>query len=581
MLIEVFKKLINTEPSAKTRFIFIGDNEEIMQNVTAIGYSALYLTKDKTRKNVFTLESFKEYLSAILNTGTMLQSYYFVPACFEKRINDELQAYFKRNYIEFKLSGWTLFRGKEFLGNYDRQQELEDALDAYIERFTGSRTYVNLEQFHLMDDNGKVTGVCDIAIVDYLMDTESMFVIDRILFLYQDGVFREDQNGNEVKAKIQSCLYRNEIKSTALNRIYDLLVIQTRIQRKFDEINKYPRWWINFQNGMLDVKEMVLHEHSPDYYSVNQIPHDFKLNMTADGGSETLRFLETSIPDKEDKAMLYTYIGYCMTIDASMQRFLMIKGEAGTGKSRVINLVQSIVGRENYSNISLHKLNERFYPTNLFGKLMNSCADISSAPLNSVDVIKMITGEDEIMFERKGQDADRTFKSYAKLLFSANQIPLNLDEKSNAFYRRLLILEMNVVPEVKDRELDAKLEKEIEYSVWLAVRYLRAMYKIGEIPESSNSKRLVNELYKDADSVKAWIDDCCECAAGYKSTKAELNDSYKAYCEQNDRTAHGRSAFYKNLSAKGFKEERDAKGRYVKGIRIKFEDVPDADIPFQ
>lgn len=172
------------------------------------------------------------------------------------------------------------------------------------------------------------------------------------------------------------------------------------------------------------------------------------------------------------------------------------KGEGGTGKSRLIALAEYIVGKPNYVNVSLADLNERFYPSNLFGKLMNSCADISTAPLNAVDVLKKCTGDDEIIFERKGMDANRSFRSYAKLLFSANKIPLNLDEKSNAFYRRLLILEMNVKPAKIDLRLDEKLQSEVQFSIFMAVRWLHEMYEKGRIPESENSKRLVNELYK-------------------------------------------------------------------------------------
>lgn len=73
---------------------------------------------------------------------------------------------------------------------------------------------------------------------------------------------------------------------------------------------------------------------------------------------------------------------------------------------------------------------------------------------------------------------------------------MNLDEKSNAFYRRLLILEMNVKPAKIDLRLDEKLQSEVQFSIFMAVRWLHEMYGKGRIPESENSKRLVNELYK-------------------------------------------------------------------------------------
>ena len=582
MLKNIFEKMIQQDPDEKHRYVFINDNMEIMQNVVAIGYSTLWLTE--AEKNAFSLDGFKEYIKSIINTGTNLMDYVFVPACFRKKTNDELEVFFKSNGIVYKQSGYTLFRNKEYLGNYNRQEELDQTLKQFINRFEGQDTCMDLQQFHNYDENGKCTSVCDVAIVEYLMDTEDMFVIDGIAFVYENGVFKEDTNGIMLMNKIQACLYRNEIKTATIKRVYDLLIRQQALQSSFETVNNYPKWWINFKNGMLDVQEMKIHPHSPEYRSMNQIPHEFSFQPVK--GENTLKFLKEAVPDSGDRQMFYTYLGYCMTCDTSMQKFMMIKGEGGTGKSRLIALAEYIVGKPNYVNISLADLNERFYPSNLFGKLMNSCADISTAPLNAVDVLKKCTGDDEIIFERKGMYANRSFRSYAKLLFSANKIPLNLDEKSNAFYRRLLILEMNVKPAKIDLRLDEKLQSEVQFSIFMAVRWLHEMYEKGRIPESENSKRLVNELYKDADSVKAWLEDCMRPAAGARCLKSKLHELYNTYCEENDRHAIGRSKFYKNLLDKGYKEYRDKDGRYIEGLDEKEEDFVDAkaagvEVPFR
>ena len=97
--------------------------------------------------------------------------------------------------------------------------------------------------------------------------------------------------------------------------------------------------------------------------------------------------------------------------------------------------------------MSLQNLNQRFHPTGLFGKLLNACADIPSTAMESVDIIKKAVGEDTLLYEEKGQDPTQ-FNSYAKLLFSANEMPLNLDDKTTAYYRRLLVLAINrTIPE--------------------------------------------------------------------------------------------------------------------------------------
>ncbi len=56
--------------------------------------------------------------------------------------------------------------------------------------------------------------------------------------------------------------------------------------------------------------------------------------------------------------------------------------------------------------------------------------------MENTDVLKKAVGEDTLIYEKKGQDAIH-FHSYAKLLFSTNEMPQNLEDKSDAFYRKL------------------------------------------------------------------------------------------------------------------------------------------------
>ena len=39
--------------------------------------------------------------------------------------------------------------------------------------------------------------------------------------------------------------------------------------------------------------------------------------------------------------MFWQYLGYCMTADTRFQKFLMVKGKGGTGKSIAISFIQT------------------------------------------------------------------------------------------------------------------------------------------------------------------------------------------------------------------------------------------------
>lgn len=570
---KIISGLIRKRPASPDKsYIFVHDNIAICQAIVVVGHMSLYISR--SGGGYFTAESFCDWIRDTTNTGTELSEYTFVLACDRKKTNDLLEETLKNNQIPYKTNGYILFRGKEYLAKYEKQDELEKALDAYIARYEGTDdnpAAVDQNQFCTFARDGRVNGIKDIAVVRYLMDTLCMFVMDREIYLYQDGCYYLDQDGIKIKAVISALIPERYITFRVLSAVYNLLIEQQELQKTMEELNAYPPWWINFQNGMFDVREMKLHKHKPEYLSINQIPHkldmEIRKNME-EAGKTTIQFLNDAMPDRTDQITLWQYIGYSMTRDTRFQRFMIIRGIGGTGKSKLINLLQDIVGAANCSGISLQALNERFYPSMLQGMLLNACADISSDALMQVDNIKKATGEDVMICERKGRDPV-PFRSYAKLIFSANKIPLNLDEKSNAFYRRLLILEMNNKPKKKDLELGEKLQAEIGYSIWMAVGALKKLYNDGEFTESTMAKERVEDLYRAADTVKAFVDECLERQQGSKISRSLLYEKYKQYCENCGRKYHSPNPFFKSLEEKGFLYKRTASERCFLNVTLK------------
>lgn len=146
------------------------------------------------------------------------------------------------------------------------------------------------------------------------------------------------------------------------------------------------------------------------------------------------------------------------------------------------------------------------------------------------------------------------FFSYAKLLFSTNEMPLNLDEKSNAYYRRLLILEMNqIVPkDRKDSKLLDKLLEEANYAIHKTMHSLRQLYLEQEFTESPHSKECIEILYRAADSVKAFTDETLCHKKGEKLKRSEVYKRYEEYCTENGRIAHKKSKFWEYMADKKY-----------------------------
>ena len=426
--------------------------------------------------------------------------------------------------------------------------------------------------FHNLDAKGNPVGINDMRIFTYIKHTQHIFVCGGVPYIYRNGFYEMDFRGTVIKSMIRDCCLEKYVKSTAVKRVYELFLMDVDLEKQPYELNQYPPEMVNFENGMFNAATGRMEPHDPKFYSINQIPWKYD-PRNAGSGENIKKFLTYSIPDGDDREMLLEYIGLTCSIDSRQQKMLVIRGNGGTGKSTMINLIQAIVGKRNTSNISMNKLSEKFHAIHLMGKLLNACADLEIDALDDVSAIKKLVGEDEISDSYKGKD-NISFANYAKMIYSTNELPTVRNEKTRGFYRRLLILTMDKKPEKMDPGLQTKLENEIPYLICLAMNAFRRLVKRGKIKESDNSVEMVAQLRKDSDTVEAFLADGYELTENDsdKISRTILFEKYEEYCKTWGRQPHSRMNFYKALRNRGLKERKWSQGRYFIGLRVKEDD---------
>lgn len=445
-------------------------------------------------------------------------------------------------------------------------------------------TYKEKLKFHLTDKNDKPTGVYDYAIFQDIKSNYHIFICGGNPYIYEHGVYVLDMNGVRIKTIIRGYILETFIKSNTITRIYNLFLQDASLQKEFDEINNFKEYMINFKNKLYDATNGKMYDHFPGFLSINQIPHDYDPKNPPSKGEAIEKFLSYAVPDPEDREMLLQYIGLCCTTDTSQQKMLIITGLGGTGKSTLINLISKVVGNKNISNIALSDLEQRFSAIMLMGKTMNACADLEIDALEQTSMVKKLIGQDVIKGEYKGKDCV-PFRNYAKLLFSTNELPIVRNEKTNGFYRRLLILKMSNQPPEVNTNLFSELEKEIDYLIHISMQALMRMYESGKIVDSKHSSDEKEQLNKDSDTIAAFLHEKCDTSDDSVCTeRTELYKEYTDYCKENDRQAHTRNMFYRALRNKAFSETSKDGKRYFKGVQIANEFMPAEDpdsIPFK
>lgn len=473
-------------------------------------------------------------------------------------VRDAEESENKLNESEYKIFVERMTELYDARRQQDNEKEESDPKDRFLDRF------------HIMKKDVP-TGVIDFEVFEYLKQKYPMFVLGGIVYHYDSGVYIADDSGAWLMSKILDLLYKNFKKSTITKRIHSLFLSDIELETSYTELNSYPSHWINFRNGFYDAKEKKLIPHNPKYKAINQIKFDYKPDKVTKG-SFLDEWLHFAIPDQEDMEMFLQYSGLCMTKDVSMQKFLLICGEGGTGKSTAIRLNEAVIGAGNISNISLSELNQRFASYGLMGKLMNSCADLEISALEDTSTLKKCLGEDSLRAEKKGADAI-SFKNYSKLIFSTNELPVIKGERSNGFFRRLLVLNMNRLPRKRDAELFGKLEQDIEHYIHLCVAALERMYEAGSIKESNNSVGSVERMRCDSDSVQAWIVENTIRDNGSRTDRYILYKRYEEYCNAEDRRALSRNSFYKALRSKGYIETKYSGINCFRGIKVEKTDL--------
>ena len=268
-------------------------------------------------------------------------------------------------------------------------------------------------------------------LADHLAEVQQVFYAAEQYYRYEGGAYRE-MTQMQAQKITRDKMISHECK---MNQIVDAeKQWRLNIQRSIHELNSNP-YVINVKNGLYNVLEDTLIPHTPDYYSTVQ------LNVSYQPDAECPRFRQylEEVIDKNQIPLIQEMMGYFLVPVTRAQKCFVIVGEGGAGKSQLLLVLNEILlGKENVSNVSWQALNERFKTAELFGKLANIFADLPTKNLDDNGIFKALVGEDYLTVEKKNKNPF-SFQSTARLLFSCNTIPKNYGDRSEGFYRRLML----------------------------------------------------------------------------------------------------------------------------------------------
>jgi putative DNA primase/helicase len=322
---------------------------------------------------------------------------------------------------------------------------------------------------------------------------------------------------------------------------------RSAIRKQIREINANP-YIINVRNGLYNVLNGQFSEHNPEYYSTVQINANY--NLSADC-PQFLDFLSSILPDSE-LPLIQEIFGYLLIPVNKAQKSFVFVGAPNAGKSTLLSIAQEILlGADNVSNIPWQALGDRFNKAELFGKLANIFADLPSKAIDDGGMFKALTGEDSISAERKNKDPFN-FRPYARLLFSCNDIPKNYADRSDGFYRRLLIIrfDKSVSEEKRDPNLRERIATERDGILTWALAGLRRLMSNNYV--FTETERTKNELFRykvESNSALMFLEENCEIGEDFECVRETLFQKYDEYCRANGLKKMSQTTFNKEVEA--------------------------------
>ncbi len=242
-----------------------------------------------------------------------------------------------------------------------------------------------------------------------------------------------------------------------------------------------------------------------------------------------------------------------MTPDRSVQKAICLLGEGGNGKSVFLDLATRFVGQDNVCHLSLQRLEaDRFSAARLYGKLANICTDLPGERLASSAIFKAITACDRITAEVKYRDSFE-FTPFARLLFSANRLPMSSDA-SQAFFDRWLIVPFanrfrQTRREMPRRILEWRLCSPMELSGALnkALEGLERVRKCFRFTEHRESRVELKRYQAANDALAAWLDEHTVADPDAVIHQSDLHRAYSGHCQRVSRRPASKQMFGRSL----------------------------------
>jgi P4 family phage/plasmid primase-like protien len=355
-----------------------------------------------------------------------------------------------------------------------------------------------------------------------------------------------------------------------------------------------PRYLIPFNNGVLNRQTKEFFPHSAHFRLTWCLPYDYNPLATCDPIKE---WMMSQFGDAVTVEVIRAYLHGIVTGRTDWQKYLELIGPGGTGKGTLHRLAIALVGVQNVHTTTLKKLEEsRFETASIKDKRLVLITD-SERYGGGCSILKALTGQDTLPYEKKGKQSTEGFIPEAMVLIAANEHIQSADYTSGLTRRRVTI-GMNRQVDSNDTRNLIEIQKEsikgefvpfipglLNWVLWMDSIEATDLMKNHALLTPSLAKAKAEALI-ESNPIAAWADVCIVhkpkavtyVGSASKPVEQYLYASYHSYCLNNGFKPVNNARFSKllhdlvvNQLKLDVKRHKDKKGAHFINLAIRDE----------
>lgn len=243
----------------------------------------------------------------------------------------------------------------------------------------------------------------------------------------------------------------------------------------------------------------------------------------------------------EDVSLLQRFFGMLVLQDNPAQRFMILDGEAGRGKTQLEIIAQKLVGRSNWGELRTAQLDQRFEVYRLARKSLLIGPDVPGDFLMAPGArkLKALVGGDALEGEGKNLNDGIPIEGRFNVLLTCNErLKVRLEGDVGAWRRRLLIVRFEMPPPKKKIENFAEklFEEEgsgiLNWAMAGAWKLLQDLRDHGDFVLTAAQRKRIDDLLDESDSLPKFCRERIRRSESGDLTKDEILEAYGEYCSE-------------------------------------------------